>query len=153
VDQDETWHVGKSRTRPQCVRWGPSSPSPKGHSTPQFSAYICCGQIAGWIKMPLGTEVGFGPGDFVLDGDPARPTQKGGKAPFPIFDPCPLWPNGWIDQDGTWHGGWPWSSHIVLDGDPAPLFRKRGRSPLPNFRHISTVAERLDASKCHLVWR
>jgi len=29
--------------------------------------------MAGWIKMPLGTEVGLGPGDVVLDGDPAPP--------------------------------------------------------------------------------
>jgi len=33
--------------------------------------------MAAWIKMPLGMEVGLGPGDFVLDGDP----QKGGGAP------------------------------------------------------------------------
>jgi len=26
--------------------------------------------------MPLGTEVGLGPGDFMLDGDPARPSKK-----------------------------------------------------------------------------
>ena len=37
--------------------------------------------MAGWIKMPLGMEVGLGPGDFVLDGDPAPPHQKGGGAP------------------------------------------------------------------------
>ena len=30
--------------------------------------------------MPLGVEVGLGPGDFVLDGDPAPP-KKGGTAP------------------------------------------------------------------------
>jgi len=29
-------------------------------------------QTAGWIKMPLVTEVGLGPGHIVLDGDPAR---------------------------------------------------------------------------------
>jgi len=29
--------------------------------------------MAGWIKMPLGKEVGLGPGDIVLDGDPAPP--------------------------------------------------------------------------------
>jgi len=34
--------------------------------------------------MPLGVEVGFSPGEFVLDGDPAPP-QKGGRAPFPIL--------------------------------------------------------------------
>ena len=38
----------------------------------QFLAHVCCGQMAGLIKMPFGTEVGLGPGD-VLDGDPATP--------------------------------------------------------------------------------
>ena len=36
--------------------------------------------MAGWIKMPLGMEVGLSPGDFVLDGNPAPP-QKGGGSP------------------------------------------------------------------------
>ena len=38
--------------------------------------------MAGWIKMPTGMEVGIGPGDFVLDGDPAPPPQKGGRPPI-----------------------------------------------------------------------
>jgi len=25
----------------------------------------------------------------------------------PVFGPCLLWPNGWMDQDATWHGGRP----------------------------------------------
>jgi len=58
--------------------------------------------MAGWIKMPLGMEVGLGPGDFGLDGDPAPLPKKGGGAPFPIFGPRPLWPNELVDQDGTW---------------------------------------------------
>jgi len=41
--------------------------------------------------MPLGREVVLGPGDIVLDGDPAIP--KSGTA-HPIFGPCLLWPNG-----------------------------------------------------------
>ena len=49
------------------VLGGDPAPSPlKGHS-PQFSAHICCGQMAAWNKMSLGMEVGLGPGDFVLD--------------------------------------------------------------------------------------
>jgi len=43
--------------------------------------------MAGWIKMTLSMEVGLGPGDFMLDGDPALPPQKGGKAPPRIFGP------------------------------------------------------------------
>jgi len=31
--------------------------------------------------MPLGTEVGLGPDDIVLDGDPAPPPQNEGGAP------------------------------------------------------------------------
>jgi len=77
---------------------GPAPPPPTGHST-QFSAHICYDQMAGWIKMPLRLEVGLRPGDFVLDEDPAPPPQKGDRDP--IFGPCLLWPNGWVDQDDT----------------------------------------------------
>jgi len=37
----------------------PAPPSKKGHN-PQFSAHVYCGQMAGWIKMPLGMEMGLG---------------------------------------------------------------------------------------------
>jgi len=40
-------------------------------TVPQLSARIFCGQTAAWIKMPLGIEVGLGPGHIALDGDPA----------------------------------------------------------------------------------
>jgi len=43
----------------------------KGHSNPHFSADVFYGQTAGLIKTPLGKEVGLGPGDTVLDEDPA----------------------------------------------------------------------------------
>ena len=33
---------------------------------------VYCGQTVGWIEMPLGMEVDHGPGDIVLDGDPAK---------------------------------------------------------------------------------
>jgi len=48
TDQDETWYAGRTQPRLQCVRWGPSCPVSKGHTSP-------------------------------------------------IFGPCPLWPNGWMD--------------------------------------------------------
>ena len=47
-----------------------------GIAPAQFSAHICSGQMAAWIKMPLGMELGLRPGDFVLDRDPA---------PLPMF--------------------------------------------------------------------
>ena len=101
--------------------------------------------------MPRGIEVGLSPGDFMLDGD-AAPLPKKGLEP-PNFRPCLLWPNGWMDQAalGMELGLGP--GHIVLDGDLAPFYQKGGRAPTPNFRPISIVAKRLDASRCHLVSR
>ena len=37
--------------------------------------------MVGWTKMPLGMEVGLGPGNFVFDGDPATPEEKGTSTP------------------------------------------------------------------------
>ena len=74
MDQHETWHGCRPRPCPHCVRWGPSSPSPKG-AHPKFAAHDCCGQTAGWIKMPLGTKLGLGPGNSLLDGNPAPPKK------------------------------------------------------------------------------
>jgi len=45
MDRDETLHAGRPRPWLHCVRWGPPRLLQKGHS-PQFSAHICCGQIA-----------------------------------------------------------------------------------------------------------
>jgi len=59
----------------------PSSPFPKRGQSPQFSVHICCGQIAAWIKMSLGMEVGLGPGHIVLDGDAGPSHQKGTQSP------------------------------------------------------------------------
>jgi len=102
MDQDSTWHGGGSWSRPHCARWG-LSPLPLRGTAPQFLANVHCGQMAGWTKMPLGMEVGLDPGDFVFDGDPATP-RKSAHPPHPIFGPCLLWPNGWMDLDAIWYG-------------------------------------------------
>jgi len=76
MDQDATWYGGMPRPWSYYVRSRPRPPHPqkkKGGGQPQFSAHVCCGQTVEWIQMPLGTEVGLGPGDIVLDGDPAPP--------------------------------------------------------------------------------
>ena len=69
------WNLDADRPRPwpHCVRWGPSSPLPMGHS------------------------------------------------PLPIFGPYLLRPNGWMDQDGTWHGGRPQPSGLCVRWGPSPL--------------------------------
>ena len=61
----------------------------KRHTHPtQCLADVYCGQLAGWMKTPLGTEVDLGPGHIVLDGVPAL--AKGAQQP-PLFGPCVLW--------------------------------------------------------------
>jgi len=56
--------------------------------------------------MPLGKEVRLGPGNIVLHEDPAPLPKKGAQQP-PLFGPCVLWPNSWVDQDATWYEGRP----------------------------------------------
>jgi len=52
------------------------------HSVAASLVHVCCGQMAGWMKTPLGTEVDLGPGHIVLDGD----HRERGTAP-PSFRP------------------------------------------------------------------
>ena len=64
----------------------------KGHIHPtQFLVHVYCGQTAGRMKTPLGTEVDLGPGHTVLDGVPALP-RMGHSSPPRIFGSCLLWP-------------------------------------------------------------
>jgi len=104
--------------------------------------------------MPLAGEVGLGPSDIVLDGDPALLSPTGGRAPpqFSAHVYCAQ-TDGWIKIPlGVEIGLGP--SHIVTDGDPAPLPQKGGKAPPPlNFQPMFVVAKRLDGSRCHLVRR
>ena len=79
--------------------------------------------------MPLGMELGLSPSDFVLDGDPALPPQKGGRAPSPIFGPFLLWPNGCMHQDATWYGGRPQPRGLCVRWGPSPHPQNGGRAP------------------------
>jgi len=88
MDEAGTWHGGRPRRRRLCVRWGPSPFHQKGaEPPPQLSAYFYCGQTAGCIKMPFGTDVDRSLGDFVLDGDPVPLSKKGAEPPSfrPMF--------------------------------------------------------------------
>jgi len=71
---------------------GTQIPLPKKGADPQFSAHVYCGQMAGWIKMPLGREVCLSPGYNVFNEEPApHPPRKGHSSP-PLFGPRLLWP-------------------------------------------------------------
>jgi len=104
---------------------------PERGGAPQFSANACCGQMAAWIKMPLGMEVGLSPSDFVLDRDPAPVSPKRGGAPQLLAHVSCGQTAGWIKSAlGTDMGFSP--GHIVPDGDPATLPHK-GAQPSPTF--------------------
>jgi len=61
------------------------------------------------------------------------PPQKGHS--HPIFGPCLLWPNGWMDQDATWYGGRPRPRPNCVRWGPSSLSLppKRGHSSSPIF--------------------
>jgi len=87
-------------------------------------------QTVGWIKMPLGTEVGLGPGGIVLDKDSARPRKKTQQPPS-LLGPCLLWPNGCVDQDATWYGSKPRTRRHCVRWGLSPSTEKD--SSLPHF--------------------
>jgi len=129
MHSDATWYGGRPPPMGLCVRWGPSPPSQKGRS-PQFSAYVYCGQMAEWIKMVLGMEVGLGPIHIVLDGDTAPLPKKGAEPP--IFGLSLLWPKGWMHQDATWYGCRPQHRRLCVRWRPNPPTLK-GAEPHPIF--------------------
>ena len=84
TDQDETWRAGRPRPWPHRVRWGPSSPSPKGAQPPIFSIYLlrpngCMDQDVTWYggrPRPRRLCVGWGP---------RHPLPKRGRSSPPQF--------------------------------------------------------------------
>jgi len=139
MDQYAIWYGGRSRPRAQSVRWRLSSPK-KGYSAPTpISAHVCWDQTAGWMEMPLGTEVGLGPRQYCLRSRPS-PLPKTGAQQTHHFSARVYCGQtaGWITMPfGTEIGLIP--GHIVSDGNPAPP-TERGTAAL-TFRPVSVVAK------------
>ena len=127
--QDTTWYGGRPQPRRLCVRWGPSALPRKGAKSPIFGPCLL------WltpvlIRIPLGMKVGLSLGNIVIDGDSALPFPK--VAQPPIFSQCPLWPNGWMDEDASWYGGRPQPRQLCVRWGPSSP-RKKGHSPPTQF--------------------
>ena len=100
---------------------GDTAPLPKGAQPP-----CLLWPTAGWIKMPLGTKVSLSRCDIELGTPFSLP--KMGQCP-PIFGPCLLWPDAWIDQDATWYEGRPRPRPHCARWGPSSPPPKRGHSP------------------------
>jgi len=78
-----------------------------------------------------------------------QPPSKKGIAANPIFGPCLLWPNGWMDQGATWYGGRPrprpdcvrWGPSSPERGTAAPPFQPM--SLVAKWSSISATADLL----------
>jgi len=136
TDEDETWRAGRPRPWPHCARWGPSSPSPKGARPPIFRPNPL--QPNGCVDQDATL---YGPGDFVLDGDPAPPPQKRGQNP-----PKKISAHVYGGQTAGWIkmvlGVEACLSPVdfVLDGDPPP--------PPLNFRPMLIVVIVISLGHC-----
>jgi len=126
----------------------PAPPPLKGHSPPIFGPYQlrpngCIDQDVTWYgARPR-------PGRLCVRWGPLSPSPKEGQSPqFSAHVYCGQ-TAGWMKLVLGMVVGLS-SGNFVLDGDPAPLPQK-GAEPLPNFRPISIVAKRLDASRFHFV--
>jgi len=117
-------------------------PAPQSDS-PQFSAHVCCGQTAGWIKMPLGRKVDLGPGHIVSNGDLGSPKGHSSLT----FGPCLLWPNGWTNQDANWYRGRPRPMWHCVRWEPSSPQRGTHSNCGPSLTW--PLAKRLDESRCH----
>ena len=61
MDQDVTWYGVGLGLRDIVFDVDPATPRKKGTPTPtQFLSHVYCGQMARWMKTPLGTEVDLG---------------------------------------------------------------------------------------------
>ena len=84
--------------------------------------------MAGWIKMPLGIEVGLDPSDIMLDGNPLPLLKRGTEPPISTHVYCGQ-TAAWIKMPhGLEVGLGP--GHIVLDGDPASPSQKGTQPPI-----------------------
>ena len=127
TNPDETWHAGRPRPPTHCVRWGTSSPHPKGHNSPIFGPYLlwptgCMDQHATWYgdrPRPRRLCVRWRP----------RSPQKGSRD-LPIFSAMFIVAkvsNGWMEVDVG-------PGHTIRRGPSSP--RKGHSSPPPFSAHV-----------------
>jgi len=79
---------------PLCTMVGPGNivsdadPAPPQGAHPQISVHVFCGQMAAWIKMPLGMKVGIGPAALCYMGTQLPPLKRGTAPQFLVHVYC-----------------------------------------------------------------
>jgi len=143
-DQDDTWHGGRPRPVHIVLDWDPAPVHRKGGTASNIMS-IASGDTVRWdaaapkraqspnfLPLPIGTKVGVASCHIVLVSRGPNSSTRGGGRSAPAFGPCLLWPNGWMDQGGNWHGDRPRPRpHFARWGPGCPL-QKRGH-PLPKY--------------------
>jgi len=89
---------------------------------------VYCGNTVGWITWQGGRPQ---PWPHRVRWGPSCPSPKGAQPP--IFGPCLLWPNGWMDQDVTWQGGRPRPRQHCVRWGPSCPSPKGAEQPPPLF--------------------
>jgi len=85
--------------------------SPKGAQFSQVSAHVCCGQMAGCIKVQQGATWYGGrqrPRRHCVRWEPPK---KGHSSPH--FGPCLLWPNGCMNHSRRSSSFFAWLNYCV----------------------------------------
>jgi len=133
MDQDSIWHGGRHERRPHCLRWGPSSPSPKrGHIPPIFGP--CLLWPNGWMDHD-GTWNGGRPRPRpqCIRWGPSSPQLKRSTAPPPLLAHVYCSQTaGWIKMPLGTKVGLRAGQHCVRCG---PALPPQGTQP-PNFRPV-----------------
>ena len=120
-----------------CVLAGdPASLPLKGHIPPNFRPMSVVAKRLDGLRWHL-VCVRLGPSYLQI---------KGHTHHNPVFGPCLLWPNGWMDEDATWYGSRPRPRpHCIRRG---PSSARNGHSSPPSFRPVFIVATVAHLSYC-----
>jgi len=94
---------------------GDPSPLSKRAQPPNFQPMSVVAKRMDESRCHLAGRYASAQATFYLMETQLPPPKRDTAAP-PLFGPCLLWPNSWLDQNATWYGGRPQAikpGHIV----------------------------------------
>jgi len=156
TDLDATWYGVRPRPWRHCVGWGPSSPQKRGHSSPNFSTDVYCGQtvahrsncwalvskrVSGWSRSNVEIAVSLTTPSSLTCLPLPRIIYV--SSLFVCLFVC-LWAtlhkNFWTDLHKIFREGWQWASEQMIK------FWWRSRSQIRI--RVTTLVRRTLAEVC-----